>query len=843
MSYVVGDEGCEIDLSKLISYTMSFQPLQLLFEDIMKRLKQSETANERQDNELTLLRMEMDELRRRDADREAQLQNILSRAPGAHRQQPQKPEGATVETVETEAEDSKLEQAPAEWLPPYEDRGQSDNLQPLWDEIEYLKRMVGNFCEPMNNASIEQLYHARRKVSTTQQSPLSGTDGDFVTKEKQKGGDTEGVAVGEVILQRANEELQLDGISPKEEDPTGESMQPDNRAEDVVPDQLGQQGESSLAQPSGRVTRPVSGRRMSQGRSSISGVSFTRGMSPEDSNNPESLFVRVRQDEESIGRLNRVVAEILSELKGLQKDVDLMRTVGPGDGLDAVQSARLEGVEEELEELKGRLSALEGGGMPYLGDTTDDVARTTPHEGTESSFRNSGVAEGDTAPEAAVEARPTGIVTGSGGDVVPSSSTQNRPANTEVRDLRARLNNLEAAFRRMNDKLLKITPTDSQPKAKETSPIPPQSVGEPASGVEKELAGSKEFESGVDKGDLEQVWGAIRKLQGEAKGLGRLCATLERKKQDKGAAQESSPETGGGVSDEGQMKADKELGSKQGQESGDGSPVLADLKGDEEVKERVKDLSKRLNQLQNRLVSVEGNVLNLDDRKADYSGLQRLADDVRGLRQLLEMESSKGGSEGAAATAQKQEEQIQNVQKDLVEQMQMLQAVRDGTSGELDTLRKYVEHIDRCKADAQLVANKAERDYVENALERLMREVEQVLNTTNASLIDTLDKSLNILRDMLDGKAGKEDLVNMQRILSEEHDGGGVADVLMGFRGFRCLGCNRPVDKMRPRSLGSRLQPFVNRLPQNLPPDQIMGHVQDVPLIYNTNKDVKPSSA
>lgn len=104
--------------------------------------------------------------------------------------------------------------------------------------------------------------------------------------------------------------------------------------------------------------------------------------------------------------------------------------------------------------------------------------------------------------------------------------------------------------------------------------------------------------------------------------------------------------------------------------------------------------------------------------------------------------------------------------------------------------------------------------------------MEQVLNATNAGLIDTLDKSLNILRDMLDGKANKKDIAALQQMMNEEAATQNAADALTGFKGFRCLGCNRPVDSLRPRPLPAKLNAFVNRNPQNYPNDGVTRAIQ-----------------
>jgi hypothetical protein len=167
--------------------------------------------------------------------------------------------------------------------------------------------------------------------------------------------------------------------------------------------------------------------------------------------------------------------------------------------------------------------------------------------------------------------------------------------------------------------------------------------------------------------------------------------------------------------------------------------------------------------------------------------------------------------------SQVSDETVSALQSAINDAMTTVTQDRDWTKGQLVEIRATVEHIHHSKADASLVANKAERDYVENAMEKLMREVEQVLNSTNSGLIDTIDKSLNILRDMIDGKATKEDVAALKKGIHETGEGNGengnVPDGLMGYKGYRCLGCNRTMEGMRSRPIGSSFSAFLNRVP------------------------------
>eukprot|EP00667_Euglena_gracilis_P000714 EG_transcript_714 len=145
-------------------------------------------------------------------------------------------------------------------------------------------------------------------------------------------------------------------------------------------------------------------------------------------------------------------------------------------------------------------------------------------------------------------------------------------------------------------------------------------------------------------------------------------------------------------------------------------------------------------------------------------------------------------------------------------------ADKQWTEKEIAALKDAIDDLHQSKADASLVAGKAERDYVENALERLRREVEQAMNNTNGGLIDTLDKSLNILRDMIDGKASQSDLSKIRdMLLLEGKKGDGVPEGLAGYKNYRCLSCNRKMDGMRPRPMGMNFSNFVSHLPNPRP--------------------------
>jgi len=215
---------------------------------------------------------------------------------------------------------------------------------------------------------------------------------------------------------------------------------------------------------------------------------------------------------------------------------------------------------------------------------------------------------------------------------------------------------------------------------------------------------------------------------------------------------------------------------------------------------------------------------------ASREALQALAKDVGNLRdQLKKLQQQQADAPKHADNSRAVDTITQNAANSGItgpsadELQKRMDDLEDWAKGQVVDIRATVDHVHHNKADAASVANKAERDYVENAMEKLMHEVEHVLNATNAGLIDTLDKSLNILRDMIDGKATKGDVQKLQGLMAAGRDGadgraggsGNVPDGLTGVTSYRCLGCNRTMDSMRPRPMGGTAGNFLNRVPNN----------------------------
>ncbi|KAF8279213.1 hypothetical protein TcYC6_0018350 [Trypanosoma cruzi] len=814
MSFEVADVTTELDLSKLISFSMSFEPLQLLFQRILQRTKNVESDNERQDDEISELRDALKNLQQRDAEREAQLQELLQQQEELRKQQEELRKQMDLEKQATEDVSKEGD------VPPV------DTSQ-LWEEIDQIKRHIGEFHRPGRRHTIEELYHARkRKDSFTgvmdvkpRRSLASITQIGDVSEET-------GTPVGDVILGRAREQLEVKDEEqpvmplPEEGDSPGESVEPPlrGRKEEKYVLQVPEEGMRSQEREEGKHPDSSKEKRaggdlevpsfLGDGRDrsmpfrtdspfpaegsglippgalkDVSPTTSSLAHSREPSSRSgklSSIYDRLKQDGKDIEHLNRVVAEMLNEMKDLHADVDFMRTVNMGEEGVEKPDVTDPNATKERADLRRRVKALE-----------DDVSRL---QGIVSSLDVHAAPVPDAKP--AFEApRILSIMDG-------------------MKGLKERMDALEKAQERMGNKMDGLM-NAAMSSGAETGATPSQLgvLGAAVNTIEKQLADLQRLGLRNYDTDLEELRRAVDKLIRDTEALEKTCLLLDEKKEDKGDRRPSTVAPKSEGADAAPMQAPPSV-----KDTSDSSAAVLD------------DLQRCLQDMQRRMLHAETNVMDLNEQKADRAAFQRLADELKNLRQLLELGAGRRGDEDAAQSASAaQGELMQALKEQMAEHVQNFNMVRDGTTNELDALREYIEQIDHRKADAMLVANKAERDYVENALERLMREVEHVLNATNAGLIDTLDKSLNVLRDMLEGKATKHDMDNLRRLVSEDHIAGGAPDALAGFRGFRCLGCNRPVETMRPRVMGNRLQPFVNRLPQNHPGDPIAARIQQGP--------------
>ncbi|GET87152.1 hypothetical protein, conserved [Leishmania tarentolae] len=867
MSVETQDVDVETDLSKLIDVNFSFAPLQLTIKDILQRLIRLEKENIIQNDQIAQLTA-----------------NVAELESAAAAQSP-----ATHHSESKEDKDSEAEHAA------------------LWEEMSRLNELLGDLQEgaERDRHSIDEIYAARkqqrnaagtitgvsRQASMSMASKSAATPpahsyesgaGNVSTSQRQQDLIDSAVPVGDIILNKAREALELASEAPYaalcDSRDFSQRVEPDTAA-DLHGSETGLHSMQSLSPMSaGATARPrhgvsiVDGPHKSEKRSSVSSpmrpssvlqephtgalplqstcgssAMWTAAAGGEDAGEHReanvplvepvssvsqqlrrpstyaekrmtassarrssartsfgakgtsesgsaatvpSVFNKLRRDGDDIAYLNRVVAEILGQMKGLHEDVDLLRT-GHQELDEAVSRPDAASESDDINGLLRRLARAEG-----------DINNTRQY----SQNRDNQLQE--ELNDLKKQLRVARSLTDDDVGALHSAADLTEHLN----QLEQRLRALESGQHTLKDQfshVLALGDGNSGDGALEVNAIQFASLQGAVNSLEKQLAELLAAQEG------QQSWADdIRKLNEDM----RSVKTEVESAQDQ--LQRQQKET---------YRLDEEKANR------------TELP-DQSLLEKVQQFSSTgavdeaaAPDLATRISRAEANIERLNESKADRSALHKLRDDLNSLRQLVEllnvqqrgMDDAEGGKSSASI-----ENMLRELQGDLstVKEVYNTHFAGGALSGEdAKDLMARIERLDHCKADATLVANKAERDYVENALERLMREVEQVLNATNAGLIDTLERSLGILRDMIDGKATKQDVANLQGWMAEANAGGGSAcapDGLTGFKGFRCLGCNRPMDNMRPRTLPSTMAPFLNRNPQNLPQDGVTRTIQ-----------------
>eukprot|EP01006_Ploeotia_vitrea_P022455 TRINITY_DN54867_c0_g1_i1.p1 TRINITY_DN54867_c0_g1~~TRINITY_DN54867_c0_g1_i1.p1 ORF type:complete len:1036 (-),score=121.37 TRINITY_DN54867_c0_g1_i1:41-3148(-) len=216
-------------------------------------------------------------------------------------------------------------------------------------------------------------------------------------------------------------------------------------------------------------------------------------------------------------------------------------------------------------------------------------------------------------------------------------------------------------------------------------------------------------------------------------------------------------------------------------------------------------------------VLVQSHASSIDRLFADKANRETIVQHARQLdelRKALGVRGKLGGLKGGVDADYVQDlAGMINEHSEQLDKMREGKADKDTTNDRFFNMGEGIENLNLNKADATAVASKAERDYVENALEKLRREVEQVMNNTNNGLIDTLDKSLNILRDMIDGKANVADMLKLREAVLHDKKEDETPEGLAGYKQFRCLSCNRKMEGMRARPQGMNFMNFMTHLP------------------------------
>ncbi|KPA77333.1 hypothetical protein ABB37_07217 [Leptomonas pyrrhocoris] len=832
MSVTTYDVAEEVDLSKLIHFGMTFEPLQLTLRDILRRLAQQERHNTTQDDRIAQLSANVDDLEAANKALAAKLAKREAAGDGKRHPTAEHTEAAAAEAAAAES------------------GNQGFDSEAIWDEIARLNSVLGELQEgaERDRHTIDEIYAVRkRRQSQGATAVAAAKEEGELQKEAEEGaktgqadrrvstgvdaqtpppartqsatrpvsGEEDATAaatkpVGDVILAKAHESLVFD--SPKvytvfEETAPITGQQPLASREGSAAAggepyvQLARPLSGSAAFSASPSSRPTSHahRRSVYADQRIAAATARRasqasgGLASEAASRNESVFDKLKRDGDDIAYLNRVVAEILGEMKGLHADVDQLRTsqAEETDEEEGAADSKTSGAgasAADLSEMRRRLARVERDAV--------DTRQRLEH-------RDDSLQE--ELDELKKQLRVARALTDDDLDAVRNV----RDLADRLKKLEERVRLLEAAHGALAGQFEGVLAIGDKGEggAADINPVQFAALQGAVKNAEKQLTDLLAAQDG------QQDWSEqIRKLNDAVRAVERDAevardelqrALRETARLDEVKANKSDPSLS--------------LLSQKRHSSADGN-ALADLVS--------------------RVARAETSIDRLNEDKADRSALQKLRDELNALRQLAELTSAQlrdGDGSSAARSSAAMEKLLRELQVDvsaLKDAQESGNLLRNGggVGDDMDDLKDRVERLDHCKADATLVANKAERDYVENALERLMREVEQVLNATNAGLIDTLEKSLNILRDMIDGKATKQDVANLQGWMAETNGAGGLgagaADGLTGFKGFRCLGCNRPMDSMRPRTLPATMTPFLNRNPQNFPQDNVTRTIQ-----------------
>lgn len=845
LPFEVQDDDVEVDFSKLINLNVSFEPLQLSLQRILKRVRILEGENQVKTIQIKDLQ-----------DTIAKLQ--------------QQQEAAAAE---------------------------KDDLGAIWQELERLSSLLGNLQGTERRPTIAELFYARQERD---RSPLSSagshrqpqgpngeailvkakeallvsyegeaeneenveeqgeTDEDGVERE-DKGSQKNRLESGEAQEEKKDEEIDeaegkemsekdrgdKDGRGSAEEKGSGEKVQkPEHSGKEQQEDDAPFTNLSgSESKTGGKPRTPQSAeerkadglqafdktspttrrssRRMSDSRAKSASAGDRQGQSAMSfpshlGGSQVSVSEKLKRDSDDIAYLNRVVAEILADMKGIHGDVDVLRTLNGINSESGVsEDELLHQFTETQKELPNAAHECEDGEEVEEGDGTESEGESKSGlGGSEGQVGEKSQGKPPLGPREKKHDKKLGNK--AGGDSIRDNLRRVQALNDrdveaikglsddkqKMKDLERAVNALEKANERMRDKVENLM--DTPGGSAEVTPLQYKMLSNTVKSLEKELdelhkSGAKDVSADLDslKKLMDNLKDQVNEVNQRSEKDSRVTKRLEEKLQSRvGFSPDGSP-----------------AGSMQG-----AALQISD------------ELWGKLEELHDRLRLMEDELKRLEDERVDRNALQKLRDDLQNLKRLVEMyekrEASRLSAEAEGADSTEAKTLLLELQGQVVEQMQSAHSDKEEMREEVSNVLELVRQLDHRKADATLVANKAERDYVENALERLMREVEQVLNATNGGLIDTLDKSLNILRDMIDAKASKQDIARLQQLMEEEGGNKAAADGLMGFKGYRCLGCNRPVDSLRSRTMPTSIDPFLNRNPQTYPRDGVTRTIQ-----------------
>jgi myosin heavy subunit len=125
-----------------------------------------------------------------------------------------------------------------------------------------------------------------------------------------------------------------------------------------------------------------------------------------------------------------------------------------------------------------------------------------------------------------------------------------------------------------------------------------------------------------------------------------------------------------------------------------------------------------------------------------------------------------------------------------------------------------IDRLEQVKADSNIVARKAEREYVDSTMDKNRREIESMINSTNANTADLFAKDLEYLKILIDEKSSIKDLRTLRDMLLKsggEKSDNNNGEALAGK--MRCLSCNQElVQGMRSRPTSMSFTGFMSEV-------------------------------
>ncbi|KAF0974169.1 hypothetical protein FDP41_006779 [Naegleria fowleri] len=154
-----------------------------------------------------------------------------------------------------------------------------------------------------------------------------------------------------------------------------------------------------------------------------------------------------------------------------------------------------------------------------------------------------------------------------------------------------------------------------------------------------------------------------------------------------------------------------------------------------------------------------------------------------------------------------------------VQQLSKMKADKIEVFKELSEKKEAIDRLDQTKSDANIVARKAEREYVDSLFNKMKKDLENIIALTNSHTADMLAKDLEFLKKLIEDKADIDELKRIKDFLTQsfdtkvDKDGEGLAS----SQAFKCLSCNRAMKGMKLKPNALNFDNFVSHLPPPKP--------------------------